>query len=364
MSSYSIDQIAKLTTAMVEGYPTATGQADIKMLLATLSVEFDRFATPNATFELTLNAVLLNLNQSTGLSALLVKLTQDARPAVLDAINQMSVATPAPHLAGFDELSNELLMIEGDPFINHENLAKKLLPSLIDTNSPLRAVVMTGPIDSGKTFSLGLIRRLCRDAAGARRFRPLAIDLRDLALTRDCLELAKTVALRLKLDQFELPRADTSDPRVGQRLVTELAAARELSDNILPTLLVFDHLDKDVAPVVVDFVEQLALAAASGALRDVRVVLIGFPRAPAPAFQPGKLSADTVVQPNPALLFQYVDRVLGVLNRDIDDQSLNNLVNGVFAGQQQPYPRPFMLELPEKVRGLLNDIMRAPTHGG
>jgi hypothetical protein len=364
MSPFSIDQIAKLTSAMVDGYKTAIGQSKIKMMLMDLGIDFDRFAVQGATFELTLNAILVNLNQSPGLSPLFAKLRQDNYPAVVSVIDTMVAAVPPPRAAGFDELSKALLMIDGDPLINHENLATKLLPSLIDSNSPLRAVIMTGPIDSGKTFSLGLIRRLCRDATAAKRFRPLAIDLRDLALTRDCMKLAELVADRLKLDQFVLPRADTSDPRVGQRLVADLAAAREYSNSIVPTLLVFDHLDKDVAPVVVDFVEQLALAAASGALQDVRVVLIGFPRAPAPAFQPGKLLADTVVQPNPALLFQYVDRALGVLERDMDDHALNDLVNGVFAGQQQPYPRPFMLELPEKVRGLLSDIMRAPTHGG
>lgn len=93
---------------------------------------------------------------------------------------------------------------------------------------------MTGPTDSGKTFSLGLIRRLCREAP-AKRFRPIAIDLTALALTRDCVEVARTVGSWLRLDQFVLPRVDTSESRIGQRLVAELTVARELSENIVPT---------------------------------------------------------------------------------------------------------------------------------
>jgi hypothetical protein len=348
--------------AIVQGYPTAVGQAQIRMILSSLSIDFDARAVPNATFELTLNDILLNLNQAGDLDRLFAKLKADPRPVVTAAVAAL-LAVPAPQQpAGFEELSRTLLIIEGDPFIDHENLATTILPSLLDRNSPVRAVVMTGPTDSGKTFSLGLIRRLCREAAPAKRFRPIAIDLTALALTRDCLEVARTVGGWLRLDQFVLPRADTSESRIGKRLVAELAVARELSENIVPTLLVFDHLDKDVAPSIIDFVEELALAAANGGLRDVRVVLIGFPRAPATTFPPGRVLPDIVVQPNPALLFQYIDRALGVLDRDMDDQALDDLVKGVFAGQQQPYPRPFMLALPEKIRGILHDIIRAPTH--
>jgi hypothetical protein len=52
---------------------------------------------------------------------------------------------------------------------------------------------------------------------------------------------------------------------------------------------------------------------------------------------------------------------LSVLNRDVDDDDLTNRVNGVFGGQQPPYSRALMIELPEKVRGILRDIMTAPT---
>ena len=46
----------------------------------------------------------------------------------------------------------------------------------------------------------------------------------------------------------------------------------------------------------------------------------------------------------------------------MDDDALQALVNGVFAGQQQPYSRPFMMDLPEKILSkFLNDIIRAPV---
>ena len=84
-----------------------------------------------------------------------------------------------------------------------------------------------------------------------------------------------------------MPPGDTSEPRIGRRIVDQLSIARELSDiTIVPTILIFDHLDKDVAPSIVDFVEELALAAADGQLQDLRIVLIGFPRAPATTFAP------------------------------------------------------------------------------
>jgi hypothetical protein len=361
MRSFDDGQIPTLTKAIVQGYPTVLGQAQIKMILRSLSIDFDARAVPNSTFELTLNDILLNLNQAGDLDRLFAGLRADPRPAVTAAVAALLAAPPPQQPAGFEELSKTLLIIEGDPFINHDDLATTILPSLLDRTSPLRAVVMTGPTDSGKTFSLGLIRRLCREAPPVKRFRPIAIDLTALALTRDCLEVARTVGSWLRLDQFVLPRVDTSETRIGQRLVAELTVARELSENIVPTLLVFDHLDKDVAPSIIDFVEELALAAANGGLRDVRVVLIGFPRAPATTFPPGRLLSDTVVQPNPALLFQYIDRALDILDRDMDDHALDKLVQGVFAGQQQPYPRRFMLGLPEGIRGILHDLIRAPT---
>lgn len=363
MKIFETTQIAALTAAMVEGYPGDGGQGDIKLILLSIGIDFARYVVPNATFELTLNDILLNLNQSAGLDVLFTKLAADPRPRVMEAIAVLVAVEAAQQTAGFDALSKALLIVDGDPLIDHENLATKILPSLLDDNNPLRAVVMTGPTDSGKTFSLGLIRRLCRETQGRKKFFPATIDLMKLASTRDCEGLVRLVVSWLRLDQFVMPRLDTSEPRIGQRLVQALAIERELSERAAPTLLVFDHLDKDVSPSIIDFAEEMALAAAKGDLKDVRVVLIGFPRAPATTFPPDKLVSDMVVQPNPALLFKYIDRALDVLDRDMDDQALETLVNGVFAGQQQPYPRPFMAELPKKIRGILQDIMKAPTNG-
>jgi len=361
MKSLDDAQIATLTLAIVQGYPAALGQAQLKMMLRSIGIDFDARIVPNATFELTLNDILLNLNKASDLDRFFTQLDKDPRPAVQNAIAALLAVPPEQRRPiGFDELSRALLIVEGDPFVDHEDLASSILPKLLSRTEPLRAVVMTGPTDCGKTFSLGLIRELCRSGPIALRFRPIAIDLAALSLTRDCMQVARMVGNWLKLDQFKV-EMDTSETRIGRRLVAELSVARELAEHVVPTLLVFDHLDKDVAPGIIDFVEELALAAANGGLRDVRVVLIGFPRAPATTFPLGKLVSDIVVQPNPALLFQYLDRALEVLDRDMDDTTLENLVNDVFAGQQQPYPRSFMLELPEKIRGILRNIIEAPT---
>jgi hypothetical protein len=363
MKIYPSEQVTALATAIVKGYPTAVGQARIKMMLRSLNVDFDDYAVPNAIFELTLNDILLDLNQSAGLSALFAKLAEDPRPKVTEAVDAMVAEEVAQRPPGFELLARALLIVDGDPLVDHENLAKIILPSLLNDIEPLRAVVMTGPTDSGKTFSLGLIRRLCRESVQNKKFLPATIDLVTLESTRDCKKLAGQVVRWLKLDQFIMPPVDTSESKIGQRLVEELVIAREQSERFAPTLLVFDHLDKDVSPSIIDFVEEIALAAAKGTLKDVRVVLIGFPRAPATTFPRGKLISDIVVQPNPALVFKYIDQALDILDRDMEDEALATLVNKVFAGQQQPYPRPFMAELPEKIRDLLEDIMKAPTNG-
>ena len=80
----------------------------------------------------------------------------------------------------------------------------------------------------------------------------------------------------------------------------------------------------------------MALAAAKGDLKDVRVVLIGFPRAPATTFPQDRLISDIVVQPNPALLFKYIDRALDVFDRDMDDQALEALVKEVSPDSSNP----------------------------
>ncbi len=355
--------VTALASAMADSYPGDGGQGEIKLILLGIGIDFARWKVSDTKFELTLNDILLNLNQSAGLDVLFPKLAADPRQKVTEAIEALVAAEASLQTAGFELLSNALLIVDGDPLVDHENLAINILPSLLDDTTPLRAVIMTGPSDSGKTFSLGLIRRLCREAGQRKKFVPATIDLTKLASARDSEGLVRLVVRWLKLDQFVMPRLDTSEPRIGQRLVQALAIERELSERAVPTLLVFDHLDKDVSPSIIDFAEEMALAAAKGDLKDIRVVLIGFPRAPATTFPQDRLISDIVVQPNPALLFKYIDRALDVLDRDMDDQALEALVKGVFAGQQQPYPSLFMAELPKKIRGLLQDIMKAPTNG-
>lgn len=363
MRIYQSEQIPTLTTAIVQGYPTVDGQGTIKMMLLGLSIDFDARATRDATFEITLNDILLQLNQSARLDEFFAKLQQDPRPNVMAIAKTMRDAVAAQQPAGFDELAKARLIVEGHPFINHENLVTTLLPDLLDDNSPLRAVFMTGPTDSGKTFSLPLIRRLCREAPQVKKFVPAVIDLATLAPTRDVEGLVRAVVAWLRLNDFVMSRTDTSESRIAQRLVQALVIERETSANAKPTLLVFDHLDKDVSPGIIDFVEEVALAAARGDLKDVRVVLIGFPRAPSTSFSPGKLASDIVVQPNPRLVFEYIDRALEVLNRDVDDEELESRVKGVFGAQLPPYSRALMIELPEKVRGILRDIIGGPTNG-
>lgn len=139
MRSFDDRQIPMLTTAIVHGYPTVVGQAQIKMILRSLSIDFDARAVPNATFELTLNDILLNLNLAGDLNRLFAKLDANPRPAVTAAVAALLATPPPQQPAGFEELSNTLLIIEGDPFINHENLATTILPSLLDRSGPLRA---------------------------------------------------------------------------------------------------------------------------------------------------------------------------------------------------------------------------------
>jgi hypothetical protein len=79
-------QASMLTTAIVHGYPTVVGQAQIKMILRSLSIDFDARAVPNATFELTLNDILLSLNLAGDLDRLFAKLDADPRPAVTAAV--------------------------------------------------------------------------------------------------------------------------------------------------------------------------------------------------------------------------------------------------------------------------------------
>ena len=63
----------------------------------------------------------------------------------------MLAAPPPPQAAGFEELSRARLIVDGAPLVNHEILATAIMPRRMNWHDPLRAVVMTGATDSGKT---------------------------------------------------------------------------------------------------------------------------------------------------------------------------------------------------------------------
>jgi hypothetical protein len=241
-----------------------------------------------------------------------------------------------------------------------------VLPFLLDTTGFPRAVVITGPSDSGKTFSRKLVRHYCRSPV---RYHVFEFDLSDplYSSTRDCMTLARDVAEALRFEGLQLPQSDASDigdtgeARIIRRIVKKLVDAQQWS-SIVPTVLVFDHLDKDVAPSIVEFTEGLALAAADGQLQDMRVILIGFPRALA-RFPDGKVLPDDVLQPGPTEVAAYLDDVLEVLKRDLDDPHFTDLIQGIFQDQQPPFTHDFMLNLPMQVRRVIDEIIEAPYYG-
>ena len=211
MKIYEPKLVTALAAAMADSYPGDGGQGDIKLILLGIGIDFARWKVSDTKFELTLNDILGNLNQSAGLSVLFPKLAADPRQKVIEAIEALVAAEASQQTAGFELLSNALLIVDGDPLVDHENLATNILPSLLDDTTPLRAVIMTGPSDSGKTFSLGLIRRLCREAGQKKKFVPATIDLTKLASARDSEGLVRLVVSWLRLDQFVMPRLDTSE---------------------------------------------------------------------------------------------------------------------------------------------------------
>jgi hypothetical protein len=361
MAAFTNQQISQLHAAIMADFPTALGQGDFKLLLRRIDIDWDAQATTMSSFEVTLSDFLINRNRMDGgLELVLTELLNDGRPGIVAAIRQLRATPPLAHAAGLADLTDARLIIDGEPFIDRDHLANVVIPQLISPISALRAVIMTGPTDSGKTFSLKLVRRLCNAAPATARFLPIELDLKDLALTRDSEGLARYVGDALRLDDLRFPTADTGDARMARRLVQELSVARQYTDRPRPTLLIVDHLDKDVSTSVIDFVEQLALAAADGRLEQVRTLLIGFPRAPA-QFPNGKMLIDSVTQPNPLQVAEYMDQVLEVLGRDIDDETLTTLIETTFANQVPPYPATFMQGLPAAVLELVDKLMKAPT---
>jgi hypothetical protein len=353
----SEQQIATLHKAVIDGFPGLPGQATLRVLFFYANVEYERHETVGSTFEETVLRMLRAANQQDqAIDNLLEKLADCDRPTVVATVTSLQqTTTPAPADSRV-RLVAERLIIDGDPFVDRDHLRTAILPALLDGSRPLRAVVIQGPCDSGKSFSLRLIRVCSRAEPPPTRFRVLHIDLAACELTRDSLALAREVADALKLDDVRMPRMDAGEARIARRLVDAIAHAREYADRQLPTILVIDHLDKEVAPAVVDFAEELALAAAEGRLDQMKVVLIGLPRAPSPNFPIGKLLPDAVVQPGPTQVGEYLDRVLELLDKDVDDATFTRLVAEIFQGHQPPYSREFMFELPRRVDRIIEVI--------
>lgn len=354
-----LSDLTEIVHAINTGFPSSRGQAELIILLAELNINFDDFVEHGAVFEITLLKILMQLNsQDGGLKKLLQKLVdmKPPRPAIMRTVPQfISSEQTGAQRSGHDVLADAKLLIGGDPFVDRHHLRDNILPNLLKNNAFPRAVVITGPSHSGKTFSMKLLRCCCQLLPD--RIVPFDISARpDI---RDSLAFARWVNRRIGFQGVQLPEANTGEATLSRLIVDEMVAAQVWLPRIDPMVLVFDHLDKNVAPDILDFTEQLALAAASDRLQSMKVFLIGFPRAPT-GFPDGKVLQELVSQPGPAEVAKYLDDVLDVLERDVEDGTLTTLINEMFQNQEAPFTRDFMDSLPWRVRGIVDKFVEAP----
>jgi hypothetical protein len=249
------------------------------------------------------------------------------------------------------------LLIDGLPFLNHDNLRGTLLPNLLDKDKPQRVLFLSGPSCSGKTFAHNLIRVQCRDWD----VRYVPIDPVATAADRSSVALAQTIATRLGLEKFTLPEAATSQSKMERRLVDQLgvalALAQEREEQQSLVLLVFDHLDKTMNAQVLQFIEEIVLGTIDGRLQGMRVILVSFPKEPLSEFPKIRRSAEKVTQPGPDVVVSYLGRVALSLELEIDQEEFGEFVSEIYAGHTPPYKEDFMRELPGEVLKIVDGLL-------
>ena len=97
MATYGLQQVTKLTEAIVTDYPGVHDQAQIRMKLAGLGINFDEYTTRDATFTITLLDILKSLDAQERVDDL-CKALQPHRSALADAYRALNAT--AQQMAG------------------------------------------------------------------------------------------------------------------------------------------------------------------------------------------------------------------------------------------------------------------------
>lgn len=351
MQRLNREEIARLRIAILDSYPDDRGESEFSLLCRDKGYDYKGYRDNGRVYRDTaLNQMLnyYNIN-APGLDPLLDALAKPNRPDLKDLVTELRDRPTAAKGESLKLLRRQHLLIEGLPLLNHDNLRTNLLYQLLDSDFALRVVCLSGPTDSGKTFSRGLIMSRCLVEA----VRCIVIDPVSAATDRSSVALAQTIARRLGLQGFKPPEPETSQSKLERRLVDYLGDA--LVDAYLHepepprVLLVFDHLNKEVSPQVLELIREIAIGAADLRLPGIRVIMISCPEGQLHDIQPGRIALERLTQPGPQEVEDYLRNVSTVLKLELDKQELSDFVHEIYEGRPRPpYERDFMRRLPEQ----------------
>src|SRR5215472_3617649 len=163
-------QIMQLHQAIVTSFEVAPAQSQLRTLMASAAIIFEQYQTPNAVFSETVMHILQIVNERDGgLDLLLTTLSGSSYGTVAMTARHLLLAAP-PATPFRATLASAGLLVEEDPFVDRDHLRNTLIPSLLDPTQVLRAVIIRGPADCGKSFSLRPLRVSSRARPGAGRF--------------------------------------------------------------------------------------------------------------------------------------------------------------------------------------------------
>jgi tetratricopeptide (TPR) repeat protein len=243
----------------------------------------------------------------------------------------------------------EAFVVNGRPFINRAQLRTNIR-ALIDGS--YRVLVVTGPPESGKSHSLTLVRHVAK----ARGFDVVSVGQHfDLASYTPRL-LFEQLAGRLGIDP---PPTSVQHPR--HLTLWFLGVASSLTRQ---TWVVIDGLDSPTTPrPVLDVVDGLAEAIASGGVGELRLVLLGYDSPLTPAAAVSVLHEEITGGFSRADLFAFLAGQGRALGQSVDLKAIDDLLSAAFAleGQDSPTAAKDLVRLAQRLAtGLASGVVSLP----
>jgi hypothetical protein len=343
----------ELLAALLELYYLAP---DVQRFVQEIGMPPAQFAW-NGAMEDVWPEVLQKAAASNLLRRLVRAVAADPGSAAYSALFQRLLAIPAPAAAGIDPYLVCLLGSGGRrPFLDRTEL-RTHLRELARENGP-RVLIITGPAQSGKSYSWYLIDHVKRVGA----FSPIRVDLSSSAWSGPAAGPADVMGeVAYKLGWA---------PPVADPTAQEDTQARTLRNWFLGRVrtetagywLIFDGLDAStMTNAALRLVESLAIAAERGEAGELRVVLIAYSGSLPQDVDPYTLR-DPISAIGVAELRAFLERVALDAGQVVDDEGLELLLQELLG----PNPRPAELPLPavSPRAGVLAHRLFLPGDGG